>query len=227
MRNTVIIVAGGSGRRMGTLQPKQFLEINGKAMMFYTLEKFIEFDPSIEIILVINAGFIELWEKLVRKSGFGFPVKVIPGGETRFHSVKNGIRLLEGDSLVGIHDAVRPLVSVSTIQTVYETAEISGAAIPCIPLKESVREVDEEYSRPIDRSKIQIVQTPQVFRSGILIKSYDREYDPSFTDDASVAESAGYTVKLVRGDEYNMKITTPEDLEVAQLLLTAQKPHLQ
>jgi 2-C-methyl-D-erythritol 4-phosphate cytidylyltransferase len=224
MRNSVIIVAGGSGRRMGTLQPKQFLEINGKAMIFYTLEKFIEFDPSIEIILVINGGFIEFWGKLIKKTGFDYPVRVVPGGETRFHSVKNGISLLNGDSIVGVHDAVRPLVSVSTIQTVYEAAEISGAAIPCIPLKESVREVDEEYSRPLDRSKIQIVQTPQAFRSGILIKSYDTEYDASFTDDASVAENAGYTVKLVRGDEYNMKITTPEDLEVAQLLLTPQKP---
>ncbi len=223
MRNSVIIVAGGSGRRMGAPQPKQFLEIGGKAMILYTLEKFIAFDPSIEIILVINDAWTDHWEKLRKKAGFDHPVKTASGGETRFHSVKSGISLLEGDSVTGVHDAVRPLVSVSTIQSVYAAAEISGAAIPCIPLKESVREVDEESSRPLDRSRIHIVQTPQVFRSSVLAKAYEVSYDPAFTDDASVVERAGYPVKLVRGDEYNMKITTPEDMEIAQLLLTPQR----
>jgi 2-C-methyl-D-erythritol 4-phosphate cytidylyltransferase len=226
MRNSVIIVAGGSGKRMGATLPKQFLEINGKALIFYTLDKFIDFDPGIEIILVINEGYLGYWEKAKFKADFDFPVRIASGGETRYHSVKSGLSLIEGELLVGIHDAVRPLVSVSTIQTVYATAEIFGSAIPCIPLKESVREVDDDSSRPLDRSQIQIVQTPQVFRSGILIKSYSSPYSESFTDDASVVEKAGYQIKLVQGDEYNLKITTPEDFEIAKMLLTLQKPLL-
>ncbi len=226
MRNSVIIVAAGSGKRMGAPVPKQFMEINGKAVIFYALEKFIEFDPAIEIVLVINEGYYEYWEETSIKAGFDFKVKIAPGGETRYHSVKSGLSLLEGELLVGIHDAVRPLVSVSTIQTAYTVAEIFGSAIPCIPLKESVREVDDDKSIPLDRSKIQIVQTPQVFRSGILLKSYNAPYSESFTDDACVVEKAGYEIKLVQGDEYNLKITTPEDFEIAKMLLTPQKPLL-
>jgi 2-C-methyl-D-erythritol 4-phosphate cytidylyltransferase len=223
MRNSVIIVAGGSGKRMGSVLPKQFLEINGKAIIIYTLERFLEFDPSIEIILVINEGFLVLWEKAKKNAGFVYPVKVAPGGETRFHSVKSGLALLEGESLVGIHDSVRPLVSVSCIKRIYDSAEKSGSSIPCIPLKESVREVRENHSKPLDRSLIQIVQTPQVFHSGIVCKSYETPYTEEFTDDASVVEKAGYQIRIVPGDEYNLKITTPEDFEMAKILLTLQK----
>jgi len=207
--------------------PKQFLEVNGKAIIVYTLEKFLEFDPSIEIVLVINEGFLDLWEKAKQNSGFSYSVKVAPGGETRFHSVKNGLQLLVGESLIGIHDSVRPLISVSCIKRVYDSAEKSGSSIPCIPLKESVREIGENRSKPLDRSRIQIVQTPQVFHSGIIRKSYETPYKEAFTDDASVAEAAGYTIDIVTGDEYNLKITTPEDLEIAKILLTLQKHPLQ
>jgi 2-C-methyl-D-erythritol 4-phosphate cytidylyltransferase len=226
MRNSVIIVAGGSGKRMGAALPKQFLKISGKAMIIYTLEKFLEFDPAIEMVLAINQDFTEYWEKVKKDSGFNHPVIVASGGETRFHSVRSGISKLEGNSLVGIHDSVRPLVTVSTIQRVYDAAEIFGVAVPCIPLKESVRQMKGEKSRPLDRSLIQVVQTPQVFRSEILRKSYETDYNEAFTDDASVAEKAGYGIKLVQGDEYNLKITTPEDFEIAQMLLSPQKPHL-
>jgi 2-C-methyl-D-erythritol 4-phosphate cytidylyltransferase len=226
MRNSVIIVAGGSGKRMGSALPKQFLEINGKALIIYTLEKFLEFDPEIEIVLVINDDYIDFWNKAKKKAGFDQKVKIASGGETRFYSVQSGLKMLEGDSLVGIHDSVRPMVSVETIQRVYDVAEIFGSAIPCIPLKESVREVVENKSRPLDRSIIQIVQTPQVFRSAILYKSYDTPCMEAFTDDASVVEKAGYEIKLVQGDEYNLKITTPEDFEIAKMLLSPQKPHL-
>jgi 2-C-methyl-D-erythritol 4-phosphate cytidylyltransferase len=226
MRNSVIIVAGGLGKRMGSALPKQFLEIHGKALIIYTLEKFLEFDPEIEIVLVINDDYIEYWNKAKKKVGFNQKVKIASGGETRFYSVQSGLKMLEGDSLVGIHDAVRPLVSVETIQRVYDVAEMFGSAVPCIPLKESVREVIENKSKPLDRSKIQIVQTPQVFRSAILQKSYDTPCMEEFTDDASVVEKVGYEIKLVQGDEYNLKITTPEDFEIAKMLLSPQKPHL-
>jgi len=225
MSNSVIIVAGGSGKRMGASMPKQFLKISGKELIFYTLEKFLEFDPAIEMILVIHSDYKDYWEKTVSSSGFDYPVKIASGGETRFHSVKNGINMLETGSLVGIHDSVRPLVSVSTIQRVYDAAEMFGSAIPCIPLKESVREISGETSRPLDRSAIQIVQTPQVFRASILQRAYECSFDEDFTDDASVVEKAGFGIKLIQGDEYNLKITTPEDFEIASLLLSPQKQH--
>jgi len=226
MRNSVIIVAGGAGKRMGSSVPKQFLEIDNKAVIVYTMEKFLEFDPEIEMVLVINNDFVDYWEKARRKSGFDYPVKIASGGESRFYSVKNELEHLEGGTLVGVHDSVRPLISVSTIQTAYATAEIFGSGIPCIPLKESVRQVDEDKSTPLDRSKIQIVQTPQVFRYKILKESYDTPFRESFTDDASVVEHAGYEIKLVSGDEYNLKITTREDFEIARMLILHQKQHL-
>jgi 2-C-methyl-D-erythritol 4-phosphate cytidylyltransferase len=226
MRNSVIIVAGGTGKRMGTALPKQFLEVNGKPLIMFTIEKFLEFDPSIEIVLVINRFFLDYWMKIENTYGLNYPLRIISGGETRFQSVKNGISLLEGESLVGIHDSVRPLVSVEAIRRVYAEAEISGAAIPCIPLKESVREISDKSSRPLDRSLIQVVQTPQVFRSEILNKAYQTVYNEAFTDDASVVEKAGYDISIVHGDEYNLKITTPEDFEIAKILLNLQKQPL-
>jgi 2-C-methyl-D-erythritol 4-phosphate cytidylyltransferase len=226
MRNSVIIVAGGSGKRMGANLPKQYLEINGKALILYTLGKFLEFDPEIEIVLVLNEAYFEYWEKIRKDAGFNHPVKIAPGGDTRFQSVKNGISKLVGESIVGIHDSVRPLVTVSTIQRVYKAADIFDGAVPCVPLKESVRQVMQDTSQPLDRSAIRIVQTPQAFRSVILRNAYETLYKEAFTDDASVVENAGYTIKLVQGDEYNLKITTPGDFELAKALLIRQKPHL-
>jgi 2-C-methyl-D-erythritol 4-phosphate cytidylyltransferase len=226
MRNSVIVVAGGSGKRMGANLPKQFLEIDNKALIIYTLEKFLEFDSEIEIVLVINKTFFEYWERAKNKAAFDYPVKIAEGGETRFHSVKNGLGKLEGRQLIGIHDSVRSLLSPEMIRRVYNAAEKFGCAIPCVPLKESVRELIGNKSRSIDRSSILVVQTPQVFRSEILFKSYETACESAFTDDASVVERAGYEISIVQGDEYNLKITTPEDFEMAKLLLTAQKQRL-
>jgi 2-C-methyl-D-erythritol 4-phosphate cytidylyltransferase len=226
MRNTVIIVAGGLGIRMGSVLPKQFLEVNNKPLIIYTLEKFLNYDPAIEIILVLNEKFFEYWERIQLDSGFHYPVKLAFGGKTRFHSVKSGIEKIEEESLIGIHDSVRPLISVDTIARVYSAAEKYGCAIPCIPLKESVRETNGDKSHPLNRSFISVVQTPQVFRSEILKIAYKTNYQNVFTDDASVVEYAGYEIKLVEGDEYNLKITTPEDFEIAKILLTLQKPPL-
>ncbi len=211
---------------MGSVLPKQFMEIDGRALIFYTLEKFLEFDNDIEMILVLNDGYFDYWDKLRIIEGFEYPVKVAPGGITRFHSVKSGIKCLEGASIVGIHDSVRPLVSVSCIERAYNEAGISGCAIPCIPLNDSVREINGEESRAVDRGQLTLVQTPQAFRSDILRKAYNTSYKESFTDDASVVERAGYDIKIVPGDEFNFKITTPGDFEIARMLLTPQKPHL-
>ncbi len=226
MRNAVIIVAGGSGTRMGAALPKQFLQINGKAILIHTLEKFLAFDNSIEIVLVMHPDYSAFWEKVRGKASFDYPVKIASGGETRFQSVKNGIAKLDGDFLVGVHDAVRPLVTVAAIQRVFDAAAISGSAIPCVPLKESARVVTGNNSLPLDRSAIRLVQTPQVFHASILRKSYETDYREEFTDDASVVEFAGNRIELVQGDEFNLKITTPEDFEIASILLNPQKPHL-
>lgn len=225
MGNSIIIVAGGSGKRMGTAVPKQFLEINGKALILYTIESFLIFDPKIEIVLVLNPAYYDKWEEISRKTRIGLPIKIAPGGETRFHSVKSGISMVQEDKIVGIHDSVRPFVSPETIKRVYDAAAKFGAAVPCVPMKESVRKVSAGKSHTLDRSTLMIVQTPQVFRSEILLKSYQTEYKESFTDDASVVEGAGYEICLVEGDEYNIKITTPRDFDTAKYFLTLQKPH--
>ena len=222
MRNSVIIVAGGSGTRMGADIPKQFLQIDNKAIIIHTIEKFIAFDPKIEIVLVLNESFSDFWKKAVSDAAFDYPVSIAKGGVTRFHSVKNGIEMVSGAGLIGVHDAVRPLISVDCIKRSYDTALRFGTAIPCIPLKESVRQINGRMSKPLDRSGIQLVQTPQVFKAEILRNSYNTDFTDQFTGDASVVEKAGFPINIVPGDEFNMKITTREDLEIATLLLTRQ-----
>jgi 2-C-methyl-D-erythritol 4-phosphate cytidylyltransferase len=219
MKNAIIIVAGGTGSRMGTSVPKQFLEIAGKPVIVHTIEKFLTFDPDIEMILVINPAYRLIWDQLILKNRFSKEFKIAEGGETRFHSVKSGLKLLEGDHLVGIHDAVRPLISVETIRKIYKYAAIHGNAIPAVPVRESVREVVDSDSKMVDRSALKLIQTPQVFRYSVLKKAYETEYLPEFTDDAIVVEKSGVQIHLVDGDTYNIKITSPEDIEVAKRLL--------
>lgn len=219
MKNAVIIVAGGTGSRMGSSIPKQFLEIAGKPVILHTIEKFLSFDPEIEMILVINQDYIHIWDQLSLKYKLSDKFKIAAGGETRFHSVKNGLMLLEGDLLVGIHDSVRPMISVETIRNIYNHAAIHGNAIPVIPVKESVRKVDDSGSKMIDRSVLKLIQTPQVFKYSLLKKAYETDFQPEFTDDAIVVERSGVQIHLVEGDSYNFKITTPEDIEIARCLL--------
>ena len=219
MKNTVIIVAGGSGTRMGTTIPKQFLEINGKPVILHTLEKFISFDPEIEVIMLINPDHMSVWNRLILDYNLSINLKIAIGGETRFNSVKNGLALIKSESLVGIHDAVRPLIKIETISNIYKQAGIYGNAVPSVPVKESVREIKGSGSKIIDRSVLQLIQTPQVFLFSILKKAYNTPYLPFFTDDASVVEKSGVEIHLVRGDYYNIKITSPEDIEIARNLL--------
>jgi len=219
MRNCCIIVAGGNGLRMGTQIPKQFLLVREIPILMHTIRNFYDFDWSLQLILVLPAGEIKTWADLCLQYHFDIPHQVIAGGETRFQSVKNGLSLVTDSQLIAVHDGVRPLVSHSTITRCFECAGEKGAAIPVVPVNESIREGDMVSSLPVDRSRYFLVQTPQVFKTDILKKSYNQNYLPEFTDDASVVEHAGTTVQLVMGNRENIKITFPEDLLVADLFL--------
>jgi 2-C-methyl-D-erythritol 4-phosphate cytidylyltransferase len=213
-----IIVAGGSGRRMKSAVPKQFLLLGGRPLLMQTIEKFHTFDSSLEIILVLPEGHHALWEKLCTEHSFNVSHKVVAGGEERFHSVKAGLECVIDDSLVAIHDGVRPLVSHDTIWRCFADAEEFGNAVPFTEPADSVRILAGDDSRPVPRSEVRLIQTPQVFRGSVIIKAYRRGFDPSFTDDATVAEADGVTIHLTHGNRENIKITTPEDLAVAGIL---------
>jgi 2-C-methyl-D-erythritol 4-phosphate cytidylyltransferase len=218
-----IIVAGGSGRRMKASLPKQFLLLDGKPLLMHTVERFRSFDVNMEIIVVLPVEHITLWDSLVTEHSFDVPHRVVPGGEERFHSVKAGLALVTDEALVAIHDGVRPLVSHDTIWRCFADAEEFGSAVPFVEPADSVRILDGDDSRPLPRREIRLVQTPQVFRSSVIIEAYERGYDPSFTDDATVAEAAGIKVHLTHGNRENIKITTPEDLAVANTLFKLLK----
>lgn len=219
MKNCVIIVAGGGGSRMGSEIPKQFLPLNDVPILIRTINNIFNFDQNISIIVVLPVGEIELWKNLCAKHAFIVPHQTVSGGETRFHSVKNGLSFTPECDLIAIHDGVRPLVSPETLKRCFDMAADKGAAIPVLPANESIREGTLDNSRPVDRSRLFLVQTPQVFRSEILRKAYDQSWNPEFTDDASVVEKSGTAVQMVFGNRENIKITYPEDLQIATLFL--------
>jgi len=219
MKKYAVIVAGGSGRRMKSEVPKQFIEIGGKPVLMHTIDTFKKFDSAIQIILVLPKSQIEYWNSLCNKFSFNTVHTVVNGGGTRFHSVSNGLRLIEEPGIVGVHDGVRPFVSQETLYNCYKTAEVYGNAVPVVDAFESVRQTDGAINRAVDRTTIKLVQTPQVFQSQILLKAYQREFVTAFTDDASVVEATGYTINLVEGNLENIKITTPFDLNIAEVIL--------
>jgi 2-C-methyl-D-erythritol 4-phosphate cytidylyltransferase len=219
MKFYAVIVAGGSGRRMGTDVPKQFLEIAGKPVLLHTLEKFYTFDNSVKIITVLPEDQISYWEHLRKKYSINISHSIVKGGNTRFISVKNGLELVETSGLVAIHDGVRPLVGIETIRRCFETAGLYGNAIPVISPSDTLRMVDDNGNRPVDRLHVKQIQTPQVFDAELIKKAYLQEYLPEFTDDATVLEKTGEKIYLVEGNRENIKITNPEDLLIAQNLL--------
>jgi 2-C-methyl-D-erythritol 4-phosphate cytidylyltransferase len=220
MHKYAIIVAGGKGERMGVNTPKQFLELAGKPILMHTLEKFNQTFSSIEIILALPENQIDFWEELCCKYEFtNVPHQIVKGGETRFHSVKNALTLVKENSIVAIHDGVRPLVSSQTIKACFTEAESKGNAIPVVPVVESLRYVNKEENKAVKRSCYRLVQTPQCFSSALILKAYQQKYDNAFTDDASVVEKLGETIHLVEGNKENIKITTAEDLIIAEALL--------
>lgn len=215
-----IVVAGGKGERMQTTQPKQFIIIDGKPLLMHTLMAFSRYDINLEIILVLPDGQLKNWGQICKKYHFNVRHQVIAGGPERFHSVKSGLKLVEKESLVAVHDGVRPLLSLNLIRRTFEAAVKYGAAIPCIEVKDSLREINGASSVPVDRHKMRLVQTPQCFRSGLLIDAYNISYQPQFTDDASVVENAGHKIFIVEGDPLNIKVTLPMDLIIAESLIS-------
>jgi 2-C-methyl-D-erythritol 4-phosphate cytidylyltransferase len=213
-----IIVAGGSGLRMHTDVPKQFMKLCGKPVLMHSIMAFADACEDIQVVVVVPPLQIEYWQELCNYHGFTLPHIIAKGGSTRFHSVKNGLSLLPDKGLVAIHDGVRPLVSRQTITGCFREAERYGCAVPAVQVVDSVREISKRTSRILDRSVLRLIQTPQVFDIALLKKAYKQEYTPAFTDDASVFEKAGNTIHLTEGNAENLKITTPNDLAVAEAL---------
>ena len=218
MKKHIIIVAGGKGLRMGGEIPKQFLPICGKPVLMRTLEAFHAYDSAIHIVLVLPVSQQAYWKELCAEYHFALPHDVADGGETRFHSVLNGLAKIEGEGLVGVHDGVRPFVSQEVITRCYEEAAEKKAVIPVIGVVETVRHLVDDESVTVPRDQYKLVQTPQVFDLALLRKAYHQEYTDMFTDDASVVEALGEKVHLVEGNRENIKLTTPFDLKLAELL---------
>ena len=222
MDRYAILVAGGKGLRMGGDIPKQFLPVGGKPVLMRTIEVFRQAYPDIHIILVLPASQQEYWLQLCREYAFGVPFQIADGGETRFHSVSNGLKLVPDDAegIVGVHDGVRPFVSVETVHRCYEEAVEGGAVVPVVPVVETVRQLREDgTSVTVPRDAYKLVQTPQTFRVSLLKEAYRQPYIPACTDDASVVEALGKPVHLVEGNRENIKITTPADIRFANGLL--------
>jgi len=220
MKKFALIVAGGLGNRMKGAKPKQFLELHDRPVLMHTFECFKNYDAEIEFILVLPGKQMEFWKDLCEKHQFQIKHKLAFGGNTRFQSVKNGLELVPEKGIVFIHDGVRPLVSRQTIQNCYDNAVIKGNALPVIPVAESIRIIDSDKNRQVDRSKYFLVQTPQTFQSTLIKAAYSQTRDDNFTDDASVLEKYGQNIKLVEGNRENIKITWPEDLLIAQAFLS-------
>lgn len=217
----VIIVAGGKGSRMQSNTPKQFIEINGEAIIVRTIKAFLNYNSLIKIIISVHKDFKVYLEELLIKNGLNKNnIQITLGGETRFQSVKNGLSLIEDqNAIVGIHDAARPFVSIQTIKTCFDTAKEKGNATPFVFVTDTVRKVDGQFNSSVDRSLFRIIQTPQCFLASKIKDAFAQEYNPIFTDDASVLEYNGEKINLVEGNIENIKITTPFDLSIAKTLL--------
>lgn len=219
MTQYALIVAGGKGLRMGTELPKQFLPIGGKPVLMRTLEAFYAYNPEMQIILVLPHSQQSYWMQLCREYCFLLPHVIADGGETRFHSVKNGLDFVKTPGVVGVHDGVRPFVAQEVIARCYSLAVEKKAVIPVIDIVETVRHLKGEDSVTVSRDDYKLVQTPQVFDSELLKEAYNQPYIPCFTDDASVVEAFGAPVFLTAGNRENIKITTPFDLKIAKAFI--------
>lgn len=226
MKRYLIVVAGGKGQRMGGVLPKQFQLLGGRPVLMVTLERLYKLDNTLNIVLVLPKEHLGLWDELCLKYSFAVPAIVTEGGNTRFHSVKNGLDTIEEDAtledaLVGVHDGVRPFVSQRVLDEAYREAWINGAVIPMIELQDSLRQIigGEGASQTVPRDRYRLVQTPQVFRLSLLRRAYEQRYVEAFTDDASVIEAMGERVFAVEGNRENIKLTTPFDMMIANTLL--------
>ncbi|MBK5280443.1 MAG: 2-C-methyl-D-erythritol 4-phosphate cytidylyltransferase [Bacteroidia bacterium] len=217
-----VIVAGGKGTRIKTKVPKQFLPLNGKPVLLRTVEAFYRYSEKIRVILVLPADDFETWKSICDKNDFHKNIILQKGGESRFQSVKSGLSKIEGEGLVAIHDGVRPLVSEDIIGASFRLAAVHQSAVAAVRLKESIRMTDQHSTKSVDRSRFRVIQTPQTFHVQLIKKAYEMIEDPSLTDDASVAERSGHIISLFEGSYENIKITTPEDLILAEALLNSK-----
>jgi 2-C-methyl-D-erythritol 4-phosphate cytidylyltransferase len=222
MKKFALIVAGGSGSRMKGDIPKQFMELNSRPILMHTFDVFRNYDEQLEFILVLPEAQLKFWKELCKKHQFTIQHKIASGGDARFFSVKNGLDLISEEGIVFIHDGVRPLVSKQTINNCLVETLANDNALPVVPVAESVRYLDNDGNKAVDRSKYYLVQTPQTFKTEIIKKAYQQPFSSSFTDDASVLEALGGKINLVIGNRENIKITYPEDLLVAKSFLSPQ-----
>ena len=222
MKKYAIIVAGGIGNRMGQNIPKQFLLLNDKPVLYYTLKTFLEAFPDLHIILVLPDVYTDMGKEIVDGYFDYTRIQITAGGETRFHSVQNGLQLVQEESIVFVHDGVRCLVTKDLIHRCYQSALEAGSAVPVLPVKESIRLLIENDSEPLDRNAIVTVQTPQTFHSKILLPAFEIDFKERFTDEATVVEAFGLKVKLIEGEENNIKITRPMDMLLAERILQEQ-----
>ncbi|MEO6404260.1 MAG: 2-C-methyl-D-erythritol 4-phosphate cytidylyltransferase [Ferruginibacter sp.] len=221
MKKFVVIVAGGNGTRMNSSLPKQFMLLQGKPVLYYAIRAFLDAYYDNQLILVLPEEYMSAGQEVIDAFFDYSRIQICTGGSTRFHSVQNGLKLVSGESIVFVHDAVRCLVSKELIHRCYDAAIELGSAIPVVDCKDSVRLINEEGNDALERSLVKLVQTPQVFHSKIILPAYNIDYKEKFTDEASVAEAFGLKLNLVEGDENNIKITTQVDLVLAEYLLTS------
>lgn len=219
--NTFIITAGGIGKRMGNKLPKQFLLLKDKPILLWTLERFYEADNASQLLITLPEDWIDYWNNILKKYNCSIPHNIISGGTERYDSIKNALKEAKG-SIIGVHDGVRPLVSVTTILKCVESARKNGSGVPFLTIKESIRKIENDRSVAVNRSEYRLVQTPQCFSSDSLLSSYKQPFHANITDDASLVEEAGYKIHLVEGNEENIKITTTLDLRIAAILLEKQ-----
>lgn len=219
MQKYAIIVAGGNGKRMESDTPKQFLLLKDKPVLFYTINVFLKAFDDLQIILVLPVDFTEMGREIIDGYFDKERIRITAGGDTRFQSVKNGLQLIEDESIIFVHDGVRCLLSADLIKRCYAQAIETGSAIPAISSKDSVRLITEEGNEAIDRSKVKLIQTPQTFHSKILLPAFNIDYKDKFTDEATVVEAFGLKVFLLEGEENNIKITRPVDMHIAEKIL--------
>lgn len=226
MDKYAVIVAGGKGLRMGNAVAKQFLPLAGKPVLYYTIKTFIDAYADIKLVLVLPEEQLSYAQMVLQAFPDRVDMTIVTGGETRFHSVQNGLKEVSDNAIVFVHDGVRPLVSVQLIRACYEQAVEKGSAIPAIPVADSMRMVDGDNSSPVNRQHMRSIQTPQTFRIDILLPAFQQEYTDAFTDEATVVEAYGAQVYLIEGEKRNIKLTTPEDMMIAEIMLREKEVHV-
>jgi 2-C-methyl-D-erythritol 4-phosphate cytidylyltransferase len=223
LKEYALIVAGGKGTRIKSNVPKQFIPMHSLPVLMHTINAFFRYSEKMSVILVLPEDDFGTWKALCEKYNFTKPLLLEKGGDTRFQSVRNGLNKIQGDGLVAIHDGVRPLVSEDIIGASFRLAAVHQSAVAAVRLKESIRMTDQDNTKAVDRSKFRLIQTPQTFVVSLIRKAYQMKEDPSLTDDAGVAERAGHVISLFEGSYENIKITTQEDLLIAEALLKARE----